>query len=911
MAEPIKATGHKCGCGHDHHGSGHGHTHKHGDHECGCAKAKSAAEATDGGSASRNRDEGEAGNSEDDDPDGASAGDAQHESDDHEDHGERGHNHGSDGHDHDGREHEGHGHEHDHDHAEHGSDGHEAHAHLTATYVEEDLSQEGLTLTGMDCADCALQIERILMQQRGVSSATVSFAASKMNVCFDPDVVNLSEIESIVSKLGYGIEAERGPVSKTRLDIGGMDCADCAQKVRKVVAVMPGVFKAELNFASAVLEVEHDRSHAPLGAIIDTITQLGYSAKPIGSAPTTKAFWTSKKTILTIGSGGALLLGTIISFANGPESLAIAFYVITMGMAGFYVARSAMYSLKLRTLDMNFLMTAAAIGAAAIGQWAEGATVVFLFSLGNTLQSFSLDRTRRAIQQLMKLAPDEATVLRNGQEMRVAVEQVQVGETVIIRPGERVPVDGTVFSGSSAVSEAAITGESVPADKQAGDRVFAGSHNEDGVLHVNSAEQAQNSAISRIIRLVEEAQASRAPSQQIIDRFARYYTPAVVGGALLVATIPILLGAPAEVWVYRALALLIIACPCALVISTPVSLVSAIGAATRHGVLIKDGAALEKLGTLKVIAFDKTGTLTKGRPRLKKVHTLNGYSQEEALRITASIERNSTHPLARAIVQGAVTQKLELLPVNGFSTLSGRGVKGTIDGELFTAGKPQLFRENFAGMALPDDEILSAEDRGETVVLLAKESEAIAVITLSDEARETAGATVQSLRDIGIEQVIMLTGDNAKSAARISAELKIDEYFSDLLPEGKVDIVKRIQKTRGNVGLIGDGINDAPALATADVGIGMGAIGSDITLETADVALLSDDISKIPYSVSLSRKTLRVIKQNIFVSIAVKAVFITLAPFGLITLWLAVLADTGISLLVTANGMRLFRVRQE
>ncbi len=557
---------------------------------------------------------------------------------------------------------------------------------------------------------------------------------------------------------------------------------------------------------------------------------------------------------------------------------------------------------------MNFLMTVAAIGAAAIGEWGEGASAMFLFAVAQLLESYSMDRACNAIKALMDLSPTEATVRRNGREETVPVAEVAVGETIVIRPGQKIPLDGEVIAGRSAVNQAPITGESIPVDKEPGAEVFAGSINEQGALDVRVTKLVEDTTLARIIHAVEEAQATRAPSQSFVDRFSRIYTPAVVLLAVLIFIFPPLLGLGAwGEWFYRALAMLVIACPCALVISTPVSIVSGLAGAAKGGVLIKGGAHLENDGGITAVAFDKTGTLTEGRPSVTDVLSLNGLDEAGVLRLAAAIEQGSEHPLARAILAEADRRRIESPISTDFEALIGRGVRATVEGRTLFLGNERLCHER--GVCTPQSEqaLLQFEREGKTAVLLSDEKEPVGVIAIADKVRPEARTSIAALRKSGVRRILMLTGDNTGTARAVAEQLGIDEFHAELLPDDKVRIVRELEASGERVAFVGDGVNDAPALATATVGLAMGAAGSDVALETADIALMGDDLSRLPFAIRLSHRTLGIIKQNIWFSIAIKGVFLVLALVGWATLWMAVASDMGASLLVIGNGLRALR----
>ena len=519
-----------------------------------------------------------------------------------------------------------------------------------------------------------------------------------------------------------------------------------------------------------------------------------------------------------------------------------------------------------------------------------------------------MDRARGAIRALMDLAPVEALVRRDGRDVRVAVDDVQIGERVVVRPGEKVPLDGRVASGDSHVNQAPVTGESLPVEKAAGDDVFAGTINGRGALEVTVTRLRRDSTLAHIIHLVERAQAQRAPSQTFVDRFARIYTPAVLVVAVAVALgPPLLLGGAWSTWIYRSLVLLVISCPCALVISTPVSIVSALAAAARKGVLIKGGARLERLADVRCVAFDKTGTLTKGELHVTDVLPINGARARDILRLAASLEQRSEHPIGRAIVRRAEAEQIALNAVEGFQALPGRGAEARVGADAVVVGSHRLIEER--GMCSPQLE--AALDRvaagGRSSVIVGAAGQSIGVIGVSDQPREAASAAVEMLRQQGIEHVVLLTGDHEPAARTLSSSLGLDDYRAGLLPEDKVAAVEELRRRYGVLAMVGDGVNDAPALAAADVGIAMGVAGTDAALETADVALMADELLKIPYAVRLSRATARNIRANIGFSLVLKSAFLVMAIAGAATLWMAVAADMGASLVVIANALRLLR----
>jgi len=704
-----------------------------------------------------------------------------------------------------------------------------------------------------------------------------------------------------------GLAIPHGAGTRTIFRIAGMDCGDCAAKLEKRIAAIPGVTSATVNFATAKMIVEHTVDKV---IIERTVKQSGYSAETAPPLPRQQAvkaiWWKNARTMATIASGALLTCALVLSWLEFSEGIVTLLYALTAFTGAFHAARSGLYSLRTLSLDMNFLMTVAIIGAAVLGEWSEGATVAFLFSFGNTLQTYTMEKTRRSIQSLMELAPPEALVRRGAQEKRLPVEDIEVGDIIIVKPGERIAMDGTVFHGASAVNQATITGESIPVEKNTGDPVYAGTMNEQGSLEIQVTQIAANSTLAKIFHLVEEAQGQKAPSQQFVDIFAKYYTPLALVAAAGVMTLPwLMFQQPFAPWFYNGLVLLVISCPCALVISTPVSIVSAIGNASRSGVLIKGGAYLEEMSAIKAIAFDKTGTLTKGRPVVTDIVAVDGYSETDILKIAASIENRSEHPLARAIAERA--NRLELIPALQFKALVGKGAQAIIDGRLMYIGNNRLFEELGHDVSQYEQKLAGLEQQGKTVLFLGSQEKIMALIAVADTLRQSSREIVKVLHQAGLKHVAMLTGDNKRVAGAIAATLDLDAFYSDLLPEDKVAAVKKMYLEHGKVAMVGDGVNDAPALASATVGIAMGVAGSDTALETADIALMTDDLGKLTYIMQLSRKTVAIIKQNISFSILIKLIFILFLFFDMATLWLAVFADMGASLLVTLNGMRLMR----
>jgi len=605
-----------------------------------------------------------------------------------------------------------------------------------------------------------------------------------------------------------------------------------------------------------------------------------------------------------------LFAGLIFEFILKKHILALILFIATTSISGYTIMKEGIAALLKKRVAIEFLITIAAVGAFLIGHGEEGAAVVFLFYIAEYLESYASERARRSIESLMEIAPDVATVKRKGREVKVPVGEVDVGEVIVVRPGEKIPLDGEVIKGVSSVNQAPITGESIPVMKKPGDEVYAGTINNEGFLEIKVTKRSEETILSKIIKFVEEARMMKSPTERFIDKFARYYTPSVIILAAAVATVPpLVFNLPFHDWFYKALVLLVVSCPCALAISTPISMVSAITSAAKNGVLIKGSKFIEEINKIKVFAFDKTGTLTEGRLEATDVLGFN-HSMEEVLSKAYSLEALSEHPIAKAIVEKAEMENVELNPVKNFRAITGKGVTGEIDGEVYYVGNPRIFRE--LSIDFPEDVIEKLQSEGKTVVLVGNEKRAIGAIAVMDKIRDVTIKSIYELKRLGM-RTEMITGDNERTAKAIAEKVGVDEYHAELLPEEKVNIIKNhLSERYGHVVMVGDGVNDAPALASANVGIAMGAIGSDISLETADIALMQDDLSKLPYLIRLSRKTMEVVKQNVIASILVKGSFAVLAFPGIVTLWLAVaIGDMGLSLAVILNAMRLSLINSE
>lgn len=624
-----------------------------------------------------------------------------------------------------------------------------------------------------------------------------------------------------------------------------------------------------------------------------------------------------KKHMTVIISVLFLLIGWLLGQLYGEESFgSIVAYLAAIVIGGYRLFNTGLKNLIHLQFDMKTLMTIAVIGAAFIGEWGEGATVVILFAISEALEVYSMDKARQSIRSLMNIAPREALIKKGNDEIIVEVDDIQIGDIMIVKPGQKIAMDGVIIKGDSAVNQATITGESVPVAKTIDDEVFAGTLNEEGLLEVRVTKHVDDTTIAKIIHLVEEAQAERAPSQAFVDRFAKYYTPLIMIIALGVAIVPpIVLGADWSTWVYQGLAVLVVGCPCALVISTPVSIVTAIGNAAKNGVLIKGGIHLEEMGAIKAIAFDKTGTLTKGIPVVTDYLPQTDIHSDELLTIIAALENKSQHPLASAIMKKAEQENLgfQNLEINDFISFTGKGIKGTVYNEIYYVGSPNFYDEILPNK-IPSNlkaTIVELQNQGKTVMVAGSATEIMALLAVADEVRENSSDVIQKLHSMGIKKTIMLTGDNSGTANAIGKQVKVSEIQAELLPQDKLTVIKDLRKGYDRVAMVGDGVNDAPALAASTVGIAMGGAGTDTALETADIALMADDLGKLPFTVKLSRKTLTIIKQNITFSLGIKLVALLLVIPGWLTLWIAIFADMGATLLVTLNGLRLLRVKDK
>jgi Cd2+/Zn2+-exporting ATPase len=798
--------------------------------------------------------------------------------------------------------------------------------------IQKHYDHKHYFIENLDCPDCAVKLEQRISKLQGVTWASLNFAASTIWLEYEPEAIALPIILSTIQKAGYqyhepavSIVSTSGSTSSFMLS--GLDCPDCAHKLQKKLSLCDGIEQADVNFTSATLTVKHDPTLINRAEIIAFVEKSGYSAK-VHDAELKKrltGFFSinNARLLLTLLSGLFIICAMAASLLkDDPPALLFAtgmfqftavhlFYLLATITGGFYAARSGFYTVRAKTTDMNVLMTLAVFGAIAIGEVAEAAMVSFLFSLGNLLQSYTLDKTRNSLRQLMDLAPREAHVKRGGSLKKVPLAELNVNDVIVVKPGNRIPVDGNVIQGDSSVNEAPITGESVPIDKQSGSRVFAGTINISGALEIKVEKRFEDSTLSRIIHLIEEAQSQKAPSQHFVDTFSKVYTPLVIACSLAVMVFPpLLLSQPFIEWFYRGLMLLVISCPCALVISTPVAIVSAIACSSRKGILIKGGAYLEAMAGITAIAFDKTGTLTRSRLEVTDLIPLNSTSDRDLLGIAASLELLSEHPLAKAVIKKAALEGVQYQEPADFASFPGKGIKARIDGDWGFAGNSAFFTEQGLPTGHYTKHLQRLEHEGKSAILVQNGS-IQGIIGFADSPRQEAQTCMEELQRLGIKHLALFSGDNEKVVFALARSLGIAEYYAGMLPEQKVDAVHTLVSRYGSAAMVGDGINDAPALAASTVGIAMGVAGTDTALEAADIALMSDDLLKLPFLIHLARKTRFAIKTNICFAIAVKVLFIMLVFSGMANLWMAVAADTGTSLLVIFNGMRLIAVKDK
>ena len=774
--------------------------------------------------------------------------------------------------------------------------------------------------------ECLIRLKDTLLSRKGITHIHLERDENKPRICihYNPNLISLASVRRIAQKAGASLSNQ---YQHERIPFEGMDTADQAPILRRELERIPGMLHADVNYAAGLAFVAYDSETLSPAKIAKTM--LGMGIRPIqwhpateesehdhGSAPKFLPHWVQKRwALILVGMAGLfLLIGWAGEFFfNLNENISLFFFLLAYLAGGYDIATHALPGLVKGKFDTDVLMLAAALGAAILGEWTEGAFLLFLFSLGHAGEHYALDRARNAVNALGEMMPKTARVKKDNRIVERPVSSLKIGDLVLVRPGDRIPVDGLITAGESAIDQSPITGESVPVDKKSGDEVFAGTINQDAALEINITRLAKDNTLSRVMQMVAEAQSQQSPTQQFTERFTAWFVPGVLLFVLLVVILPPLTG-----WMslresfYRGMLLLVAASPCALALGTPASVLAGIAQAARNGVLIKGGVHLENLGALKVMAFDKTGTLTEGKFQVTDVHPLNGIQSNELLRIAGAVEQGSSHPLALAVVHAAKLEGLDLPPTDGLENISGRGVRSAIDGQPVLVGSLKLFRET-NGHSL-DDELVQTieafEKQGKTTMVVSYAGQFLGALALADTPRPGVKETLQALLDLGVRKLVMLTGDNAEVAEQIGQQVGVTDVRANLLPEHKLTAIRDLQTEYGQIAMTGDGVNDAPALATATVGIAMGGAGTAVALETADVALMADDLGKLPFAVGLSRASRAIIRQNLAVSLGVIALLIVTSVTGWLQLSGAVILHEGSSILVVLNALRLLGYQQ-
>jgi Cd2+/Zn2+-exporting ATPase len=753
-------------------------------------------------------------------------------------------------------------------------------------------------------------LAQTLGPRQGVSKIELDRNAGTLTVDYDPDRFSLDQLQALGQEVGLLVG---NAVHHTVINLPGASRTAPANEIEARLKKLPGVAHVAANPLARTLTVEYlDDAPTSSADLLQQLRVWGYTVRehglPVG-------WWEQNQLIVyTIVAGIALLSGWLAERAGTSPWLWGPLFVLAYLSGGGFAARNGFNALRQKQIDVDFLMVAAALGAAIIGQWVEGGVLLLLFALSNALEHYAMDRTRQAIRALLDLRPTTARVRRGGQAIMLPVEELIIGDVLDVRPGERLPADGEIVSGQSALDQSPITGESMPVARGVGDPVFAGSINGSGALDIRVTKRAQDSTLARIILLVEEAQSERAPTQRRLDAYEQKYAIGVISIALLVALLPpLFLGWTWAAAFYKSMMLLVVASPCALVISTPASILSAIAAGARAGVLFKGGAYVESLADVRVVAFDKTGTLTVGKPRVTEVEPTDCCSADELLALAATVEARSEHPLAQAIVNAARDRQLPLGEATNLQAVAGKGVSAQTDGRTIRIGTLVYLHEQ--GVLIPAEltaRVETLETQGKTVMLISDHTlRTLGLIAVADTVRPEAQAMVAALKAAGVKKIVMLTGDNQRAAQAIGKAAGVDEVRSELLPEDKVAVIKQLLQTYGSVAMVGDGVNDAPALATATVGIAMGAGGTDVALETADIVLMASDLSKLPYALNLSRKAMRIVSQNLIFALSVIVLLVASAFLNLISLPLGVVGHEGSTVIVVLNGLRLLGYRPQ
>ncbi len=783
-----------------------------------------------------------------------------------------------------------------------------------------------------DDQSCLELIDDAVAQEEGVINVVVDTKQETVTLDYDPNRFTEDDFNRIAQQFGPTLH-KRWQTCTMRLGKhGGRACETCALSLEREVRQMAGVRRASASFAGGVMSIQYDDGLVSANQLIQQVGELGIDVRPSAAAlpiaaPAEEETGLSQAWGWTVENIEAIfavitlvtMIGGLIAegAAAAPPYLSTVLYIIAYITGGTFGLKAGLESLRARTIDVDLVMVLAALGAAYVGQPFEGAMLLFLFSLSNVLQHYALDRTRNAIRSMMELRPSQAMVRRGNRIVAVPIEQILVGDRILVKPGERIALDGAVVEGASTVNQASITGESMPVAKEVGDKVFAGTINQNGYLEIGVTKLAKDSTIAKLIQMVEEAQSEKAETQRFIDRAEQYYAMGVLILTGLAILIPILiLQEPFDETIYRAMTIMVAASPCAIVISTPATVLSAIGNGAKRGVLFKGGVYVENMATIKVIAFDKTGTLTIGDPQVTNVIPCKAWAgnEEDLLALAAAVEHKSEHPLAQAVVDSATERQLVIPEATAFQATTGKGVRAVVDGRTLHIGNRRYFSELVStGLEEASRFVEDLQNEGKTSVLVAQMDEQdqkamiLGVIAFADVLRADAAEVVQSLKDKGVEHVVMLTGDNETVAHYIAEEVGVDDYYADLMPEDKVRVVNEVREKYGPVAMVGDGVNDAPALATADIGIAMGAAGTDVALETADIVLMSDDLHNIPYVIGLSRKTRQTLVVNLAFALFMIVLMLAAIFWRELSLPLAVIGHEGGTVLVSLNGMRMLK----
>ncbi len=758
---------------------------------------------------------------------------------------------------------------------------------------------------------CLDRLEAALKNQKGLSRAHLKRDSRPVTLCihYDQNVLSLADVKRLAERAGAEISDRYHHVL---LDVEGMDCADCVTVIEHGVGRMDGVLAVSVNYATQKMRVEFDTRLVTLSTIKKQVLGLGYRF------PAAAATWyqENRELVFSLAAGLLLIAGWVGErFLGLPGAVSIGLYVAAYGLAGWDISQHAWHALRERRFDTDVLMIVAALGAATLGQFAEGALLLFLFSLGHSLEERALGRARSAIRALADSVPKTALVKRNGIEAELPVEQLQVDDIVVVRPGVRVPMDGEVLAGQSAVNQAPVTGESVPVNKTPGDQVFAGTVNGEGALEVRVTKLAKDSTLARVMKMVEEAQSQKSPTQQTVEKFSRVFVPAVLIVTALIIIVPPLFGVAFEVSFMRAMTMLVAASPCALALGTPAAILAGVAQGARNGVLIKGGVHLENLGRLKAIAFDKTGTMTHGQPEVTDIARFADAdsviaSDDALLALAAALESRSGHPLAHAVVRAAQAKGLAMEAAAGVESITGRGLRASVDGDRVLIGNLKLMEESgIAVSSAANHQIETLQSQGRTIMAVAVGERLVGVLALADTLRNDAAQTLAELKRMGVQETVMLTGDSLRVAETMAKQVGLTDVRADLMPEDKVTAIIALNEKFGYTAMVGDGVNDAPALANATVGIAMGGAGTDVALETADVALMGDELSKLPFAVGLGRATRVIIKQNLIISLGVIVFLIIASLVGWAGIGVAIIFHEGSTIVVVLNALRLLRFR--